>query len=250
MTQRILCVRHETDPTDDRVTTWCNTNGFHADIRRPVQGDTLGEVTEDLAGVVVYGGNYNAYDSALHPFLNEEYRMIDAAMQADVPLLGFCQGAQMIAHHMGAFAGPLDHGQYEFGYYEVTPTDAGKDVLPHSMHMPQSHFHTFDLPTGARHIARSAVYDNQAFAVGDHVMGFQFHPEQTKTGFRRWQARGHDWGLYGRPGVQNEAEQTDLMQEHDPALDAWFLDFLDGYFGQSAKQAGQAQTEAPSLNFT
>ncbi|WP_420012688.1 glutamine amidotransferase-related protein [Tateyamaria sp.] len=230
MTQRILCVRHETDPTDDRITTWCNSNGVKADIRRPCQGDDLGDVTDNLAGVVVYGGNYNAYDSALHPFLNKEYRMIDAAMQANVPLLGICQGAQMIAHHLGAFAGTLEHGTYEFGYYEVTPTDTGHDILPQAMHMPQSHYHTFDLPTGARHIARNAVYENQAFVVGDHVVGFQFHPEQTPTGFRRWQKRGHDWGIYGRPNVQDETAQTALMNVHDPALETWFKRFMDRYF--------------------
>lgn len=230
MTQRILCVRHEIYPTDDRITTWCATNGVKADIRRPFQGDTLGEVTEDLAGVVIYGGDYNAYDSALHPFLNEEYRMIDAALKANVPLIGLCQGTHMIAHHMGAFAGPLDHQQYEFGYHEVTPTDNGRDVLPEAMHLPQSHFHTFAVPDGGRHIARSELYENQAFGVGDTVMAFQFHPEQTIAGFQRWQARGRTSGIYDKLGVQSEAEQTTRMHRHDPAIDLWFRQFLDRFF--------------------
>ncbi|MEL6886179.1 MAG: glutamine amidotransferase [Pseudomonadota bacterium] len=234
MDRRILCVRHEADPTDDRITAWCAAHGIRADIRRPYLGDALGGITDDLAGVVVYGGTYNAYDSDKHPFLTEEYRMIDATMQAQVPLLGLCQGAQMIAHHMGAFAGAPAHGSHEFGYYEVTPTDAGQDLLPQPMHFTQAHFHTFDIPGGATHLARSALFENQAFAVDDHVMAFQFHPEQTIPGFQRWQDRGADWGRYEEPGVQDRAEQTRLMHAHDAAQHDWYMAFLDRYFGGAA----------------
>lgn len=230
---RILCIRHEADPTDDRVTSWCTANKVTLDIRRPFQNVDLGEITDDLAGVVVYGGSYNAYDSARHPFLRREYAMIDAAMRADIPLLGLCQGAQMIAHHMGAFAGAPDHGIHEFGYYEVTPTDQGTAILPTAHHFTQAHFHTFDIPTGATHLARSETFEHQAFSAGPKVMAFQFHPEQTATGFARWMARGDDWGRYGKPGVQDKDTQTRLMQTHDAAQGAWFNAFLDGYFEEA-----------------
>lgn len=233
MDKRILCVRHEADPTDDRVTAWCGAQGMIADIRRPFLGDTLGGITDDLAGVVIYGGNYNAYDTDTHLFLTEEYRILDAAMKGDVPLLGLCQGAQMIAHHLGAFAGAPEHGHHEFGYYEVTPTEAGAHLLPEPLHVTQAHFHTFDIPKGATHLARSSLFENQAFSVGDTVMALQFHPEQTIPGFQRWQARGHEWGRYEEPGVQSEAEQTRLMHAHDAAQHAWFMGFLDDFFGGS-----------------
>ncbi len=227
---RILCIRHEADPTDDRITRWCADNHVTADIRRPFRGEDLGGITDDLAGVVVYGGNYNAYDSAKHPFLRKEYEMIDAAMQSNIPLLGICQGAQMIAHHMGAFAGAPEHGLHEFGYYEVVPTDQGKTILPTAHHFTQAHFHTFDVPAGATHLARSETFENQAFSVGKAVMAVQFHPEQTPAGFARWMARGDDWGRYAEPGVQDKDTQTRLMQAHDAAQGAWLTGFLDTFF--------------------
>jgi len=230
MDKRLLCVRHGDGPMDDRITTWCGANGVRLDARRPWQGDLLGDVTDDLAGVVVYDGKYNAYDTEKHPFLNEEYRMIDATMKAGVPLLGLCQGAQMIAHHLGAWAGAPKHGYHEFGWYEVSPTETGRDVFPHPIHFAQAHFHTFDLPAGARHLARSALFENQAFAIDDRVAGFQFHPEQTIAGFRRWQDRGEGWGFYAEPGAQSRAEQTALMLEHDAAQGAWFSGFLNRFF--------------------
>ena len=228
---RILCIRHEADPTDDRITAWCNQTGITADIRRPFRGEEIGEITDDLAGVAIYGGNYNAYDTALHPFLRDEYALIDAAMRAKVPLLGLCQGAQMIAHHMGAFAGAPAHGFHEFGYYEVTPTETGRAWLPQPLHFTQAHFHTFDIPDGAVHLARSALFDHQAFSVGENVLALQFHPEQTRPGFERWMARGIEWGRYDEPGVQTKAEQQRLMELHDPAQHAWFMPVLDRLFG-------------------
>ncbi|WP_299371025.1 glutamine amidotransferase [uncultured Tateyamaria sp.] len=230
MDKRLLCLRHGDGPMDDRITTWCGAHQVRCDARRAWQGDDLGQVTDDLAGVVVYGGNYNAYDTELHPFLNAEYRIIDAAMTAGVPLLGLCQGAQMIAHHMGAFAGAPDHGNHEFGWYEVTPTPAGAGMFAETQHFAQAHFHTFGIPDGATHLARSALFENQAFAVGDNVLAFQFHPEQTIAGFQRWMARGEGWGRYAEPGVQSKSEQTRLMLEHDAAQGAWFRGVLDTFF--------------------
>ena len=228
MSKRVLCVRHGANPMDDRVTNWCAINGAAADTRRPFQGDTLGEITSDLAAVVIYGGPFNAYATREHPFLKEEYRMIDLALKAGVPLLGICQGAQMIAHHLGAFAGAPEHGQHEFGYYEVSPTEAGKAFMPKPLHLCQAHFHTYDLPAGAVHLARSAMFEQQAFSYGEACYGFQFHAENTIEGFRRWQAWVKDPAE--RPGAQSWEDQERDMLAHDRAQADWFHGFLDGFF--------------------
>ncbi|MEX0339369.1 MAG: glutamine amidotransferase, partial [Arenibacterium sp.] len=201
-------------------------------IRDPFAGDTLGEVEDDVIATVVYGGMYNADAAAAHPFLNEEYRWIGKAMNAGIPLLGICQGAQMIAHHQGAWAGARPSETYEFGYYEVTPTDLGREILPEPLVLAQAHFHTFDLPRGAVHLASSATYENQAFQLGENVFGFQFHAEQTIEGFRRWQVRSPE--LFNKPGAQSLAEQTELMHHHDAAQAKWFYGFMARFLGVDA----------------
>ena len=229
MARRVLLVRHGAGPDDDRVVTWLRMNGLEPDIRHPFAGESLGDIDEDLAGTVIYGGPYNAYDTALHPFLNEEYRWIGAVRDAGLPMLGICQGAQMIAHHAGAPVGPLPEGWHEFGYYEVRPTEAGRAVFPEPLHLAESHFHGFELPTGAERLASSDLFPNQAARFAPGVYGFQFHAEQTIEGFRRWQAEKP--GVYGQPGVQEKEEQTRLMHLHDAAQAEWFYGFLGTLFG-------------------
>lgn len=229
MAKRVVLVRHGDGPEDDRVTAWVLAGGLIPDSRRPFQGDLLGKVTEDVAGTVIYGGMYNAYDTAKHPFLNEEYRWIGAVMEAGIPLLGICQGAQMIAHHQGAWAGAPDHGCHEFGYYQISPVAGAEDFLPAPLYVTQAHFHTFDLPGGAQHLARSDLFENQAFRLGDTVYGLQFHPEVTWPIFQRWQSNA---GSYGQPGAQTRDQQDQLGPAVDQAQHDWFMGFLDGLFGR------------------
>lgn len=231
---RLLCIRHGDGPEDDRVTSWCRLNGITADTRRPYMGDGLGEITPDLVGVVVFGGMYNADSEGENHFLKDEYAMIDAALASETPLLGICQGAQMIARALGAWAGAPEHGQEEFGYYEISPTEDGKALLPAPLHMCQAHFHTYDLPKGAVHLARSELFEQQAFRYGDAAYAFQFHAENTIEGFRRWQANSSS---YGKPGVQTHEEQDRLAALHDRAQADWFYGFLDGFFGAARDHA-------------
>ncbi|MFN3994488.1 MAG: glutamine amidotransferase-related protein [Tabrizicola flagellatus] len=235
MKRDLVLVRHGDDPPDDRVVTFAVENGFNPLIRKPFKGDALGDPWPELAGTVLYGGPFNVFDEALHPFLNEEARWIRACMDRGLPVLGICQGAQQIARLLGAQVGPVPEGLHEFGYYPISPTEEGRDFLPGTLHMAQAHFHTFAIPAGAVHLAASPLYPNQAFRIGDNVYGLQFHPEVTIEGFRRWQDR--PWAAYGKPGAQTREEQDRLMAAHDAAQADWFYAFLRRLFGTAVPEA-------------
>ncbi len=230
MAERVLLVRHGDEPADDRVISWLTQAGFEVESRKPFAGDLLGAPDPDLADTVIYGGMFNVYETDKHPCLLEEYRWIDACLKADVPMLGLCQGAQQIAYHLGAWAGPKPNETFEFGYYRIDPTPEADGFLNGPLHVTQAHFHTFDLPDGAVRLAGNDTYENQAFRIGDKVYGFQFHPEVTIEGFRRWQKWKGD--VYDRPGAQDRETQTRLMYEHDAAQAEWFYGFLDKLFGR------------------
>lgn len=228
----LVLVRHGDDPPDDRVVTHLTARGFDLRTVRPFAGERLGVPGPDVVGSVIYGGLFNAYDTALHPFLRDEYRWIADCIAAGLPLLGICQGAQMIAQHLGGTVGPKADPEYEFGYYRIDPTPEAGAFLPGPLWVVQAHFHTWTLPPGAIRLAGSAAYPEQAFRWGDRVYGLQFHAEVTPAGFARWQqSKAH---LYARPEVQRPEEQLRLQALHDAAQDAWFRGFLDRLFGAAA----------------
>ena len=227
--RKLVLVRHGNDPPDDRVVSFAVTQGFDPVIVRPFKGEALPEADDSVAGSVIYGGPFNVFEEDRHPFLHAEAEWIRTCMAGKVPLLGICQGAQQIARVMGAEVGPPASGLHEFGYYPVSPTPEGQDLLPDTLYMTQAHFHTFAIPEGAVHLATSPLYPNQAFRIGDRTYGFQFHPECTIEGFRRWQST--PWAAYGKPGAQSREEQDALMLEHDARQAEWFYAFLAKLFG-------------------
>ena len=46
---RFVLINHDDEPDDDRVNTCLRANGYRADIRKPFAGDSLGQLTDDLA---------------------------------------------------------------------------------------------------------------------------------------------------------------------------------------------------------
>ena len=229
MSKRVVLIRHGDDPVDDRVVSYFRSRNIEPEMRRPYKGDALGEVDESVAASVVYGGPFNVFETGKHPFLNEEHRWIEQCIGNDVPLLGICQGAQSIAHVLGARCGPIEDEPYEFGYYPIQPTEAGKAFFPSELHVCESHFHEFAIPDGAERLASSAAFPNQAMRYGETTFAFQFHAEVTRTGFRRCQ--NQDWAPFGKPGAQTREQQDRLGQAHDPAQHDWFMGFLDRLFG-------------------
>jgi GMP synthase (glutamine-hydrolysing) len=230
MAKRVVLIKHEESPGDDRAATWLAEQGFELDWRAPFNGDSLEEPGGDLAGTVIYGGGQSLTETAKHPFLKHEARWAERCMARSIPTLGLCLGGQIIAHSLGAAVGPGPDGTHEFGYYPLFPTEAGRCFLPDGLHVAQAHSHEFALPAGAVLLARSELYHHQAFRYGETTYGFQFHPECTRRGFRRWQDA--DWAPWDQPGVQSRERQDALAAEHDDVQDAWFRDFLGKLFGR------------------
>lgn len=231
MTNRVVLIEHNQHLLDTRVHAWLKRNDFVIDVRRPCIGDAIAPIDADVHATVLFGGPHNVYETDKHPFLLEEYRWIETCLDHQVPILGICQGAQQIAHHLGAWSGPTEPVRYEFGHYEIHPSDqaVAEGFLQQSLRVTQAHFHTFDLPSGAVHLARSDGFENQAFRFGTNTYGFQFHAEQRESEFRNWQ--NAKWAMFDKPGAQSRAEQNDYLAQCNDAQDTWFNGFLDDFLG-------------------
>lgn len=140
-------------------------------------------------GLVVLGGPMSVNDTAQHAHLLTELRLIEEAMRRDLPVLGICLGAQLIAKTLGAAVYP--NPEKEIGWYDVTPTEhAEEDPLlaefDGTEKIFQWHGETFDLPGCATHLAYSSLCANQAFRCGANVYGLQFHLEVDEPMIERW----------------------------------------------------------------
>jgi GMP synthase (glutamine-hydrolysing) len=140
-------------------------------------------------GVVILGGPMSANDTRELPHLMTEMHLIEEALKRNMPVLGICLGAQLIAKTLGAAVYP--NRQKEIGWYDVSPTDHAQSdpllqTLARSEKIFQWHGETFDIPTSTRHLAFSMLCDNQAFRYGANVYGFQFHLEVDEPMIHRW----------------------------------------------------------------
>ncbi|MBI5873689.1 MAG: type 1 glutamine amidotransferase [Candidatus Omnitrophica bacterium] len=141
-----------------------------------------------ICGVVVLGGPMNVYEEEKYPFLKAEKALIKKAIENDIPTIGICLGAQLIACVLGSQVrrAPIK----EIGWYDIVfEESAKKDVLLKGlcpqMKVFQWHEDTFDLPAGAVLLAKNNGI-NQAFRSGGHVWGLQFHIEVNDGMILSW----------------------------------------------------------------
>ncbi len=136
----------------------------------------------DIDMLIVLGGPMGVYDEEKYSWLAAEKQFIQEAIERNKFVLGICLGAQLIAEVLGAKV--YQNKQKEIGWFPVELTKEGMESplfqnIPNRFTAFHWHGDTFDLPTGASHIARSEGCLNQAFTYGNHVVGLQFHLEST-----------------------------------------------------------------------
>ena len=137
--------------------------------------------------LVVLGGPIGAFDEARYPFLVDELALIRARLAAGKPTLGICLGAQLMARALGARVAPT--GGKEIGFAPLTLTAAGRQSALAALEgVAVLHWHgdQFDIPAGAARLAGTGFTPNQAFALGRHALGLQFHPEIDVARLEQW----------------------------------------------------------------
>ena len=141
-------------------------------------------------GLVVLGGPMSADETDRHPHLAFEQSAIRRAIELDMPVLGICLGAQLMAASIGGRT--LRGAAVELGWTRVTPTREGR-ADPLFRHLDaggeaifQWHSDTFTLPPGAIHLASSTACAYQAFRLREQAYGVQFHLEADQALIRRW----------------------------------------------------------------
>ena len=228
MARKILLVEHHDEPRDDLASMFLPKLGFTLEYFRPFAGQSLPDVEEDTAGIIITGGAANVDEMDQYPHLRDEARWIEHCLEKDIPALGLCLGAQLLAHVLGGPVAPHDKGAQEFGLYPIKAVDQQTSFVPEDFFAVQFHSRGFEVPKDAEWLAAGDIFPNQAFRYGDNVLGTQFHPECTLAILRRWQAL--DAAPWQAPGVQAREEQDRLAACHLNNVRHWFEKLLGDFF--------------------
>lgn len=148
--------------------------------------------------LVIMGGAMSVNESDIYPYIKQEVELVRDFIREGKRVFGICLGAQIMASALGArvYAGP----EKEVGWLDIELQEEGvRDSLMTKMAVhPRAgdfwkrfkvfHWHgeTFDLPSGAVRLAKSALYPNQAFRYGSSAYAFQFHIEVRKEMVYDW----------------------------------------------------------------
>lgn len=148
--------------------------------------EDLSKALEYTGLTIILGGPIGVYEANDYPFLQQEIDLLKLRLDKNLPTLGICLGAQLIAHALGAkvYAGHVK----EIGWSTLDIRYANQNLLAPLANTPVLHWHgdTFDLPEQATLLASSNIYSNQAFQIGSNILALQFHIEVANESLEKW----------------------------------------------------------------
>jgi len=239
----LVVVPSDTDPPAN-LGRWLRDAGCDLDERHADLGDALPDGLDGYDGMVVLGGPQSALDDeSTSPELVGVRELLRQALAADFPTLAICLGAQLLAQVGGGTVRPGIDGP-EVGATLVAKRDAADadpvfGPLPLSPDVLQFHHDEISqLPTGATLLASNPFYENQAFRVGRHVYGLQFHIETTPEIIREWAEED----VVGVAASPHDKETICLRSDaaHADVEEAWapfagrFADLVRGHARRAA----------------
>lgn len=163
------------------IETWLQKANYEISSTQFYNNENLPKA-EEIDLLVIMGGPMSVNDEEDYPWLVKEKKFIKNVIQIGKPVLGICLGAQLIANSMGSEVFP--NSEKEIGWFPIQAVMSENNSVfqfPEKIEVFHWHGETFNLPKGAVQIAESDGCKNQAFQIGDNVIGLQFHLETTST---------------------------------------------------------------------
>lgn len=172
---------------------------------------------DGVEGIISLGGQMNVGDDL--PWMQREIEFLAAAHARNLPVVGICLGAQLIAKALGGAVAPMASGS-EWGMapvrqFPVANTDIILAGIP--WEVPQFHAHGQEvaaLPPGATALQASDKCKVQSFRAGLRTYGFQYHFECDLAMIREFLTAGDPQmaatGLSAQHGMEEARMQYEM----------------------------------------
>jgi GMP synthase (glutamine-hydrolysing) len=170
---------------------------------------------DEVDGLLSLGGDQSVRDIESDPMLLREAALLREAVEAGVPVLGVCLGAQLLAHALGGSVSRLPRRMVEWTPIVPLPAADGDPVLgglPERAAALHWNEDGFEPPAGSVELLARVGAGAEAFRVGDRAWGVQFHPEVHPEGLEGWYV-----------DAKGELEEAGVTEEQAHAADALHL---------------------------
>ena len=185
----VIIIKHIDIEGPGTIADFLDDNNIPYAVVDIFNGESLPESLSGIFAVIILGGPMNVYEEDKYPFLKQEDVFLKKVIEKDLPALGFCLGAQLLAKAKGAVVKKAP--QKEIGWFKVSLTEKGSNDplfqdFAREIDVFQWHGDTFEIPDGGSKLAESEICPNQAFRIGDNIYGLQFHVEVTGEMIQQW----------------------------------------------------------------
>lgn len=190
---RVLIIEHEAGADPALVGERLELAEAQVTVAGPDRNVAVPESLEGFDALIVLGGAPGPTEDEKAPWLPAVRGLLSEALDREIPTLGVCLGAQMLATVAGSTVAPIDAGP-EVGLVELEMTDAGRNdpllgILADAGPVRALQWHWLEaksLPAGAEPLFTSAACSNQAFRIGPVAWGLQFHLEALTRSAEVW----------------------------------------------------------------
>lgn len=181
----VALIQHERTQGPGLLRDYLNEQHIPNVTFMPDEGEDVPIHAKDYSGIVLLGSQHCVNEP--FPWIHREVALCLSALEADVPLLGHCFGAQLMAKSLGA---PVRRNVWpNIGWSQLRATPYAKELFG-SDFVPAFNWHydTFGIPARADRLLFGPYCINKAFRLGKHL-AFQCHFEVTQEIIQTWCAK-------------------------------------------------------------
>lgn len=177
---KALILQHASFETPGYILNWLTDHQFSTEILKLYHKENSCPVSYEVDLLIIMGGPMSVHDEQIYPWMTMEKQLIKNIIDRNIPTLGVCLGAQLIADIYGASVKPAKNKEIGWFPIQVIQSDITKTLQwPGQFITYLWHGEQFDILENATLLAFSQGCPHQAFMMKKNVIGLQFHPEIT-----------------------------------------------------------------------